>query len=133
MNDITEIRDSAEPPFKVIDPERIPVERYYDEGFYQLEKEALWGKSWQMAARLDQIPNIGDYTVYKIFDRSVIVVNTARGVKVHQNACRHRGVALAKGHGNCRAQGFICPFHGWRWNSEGENTFVYGRHLFSDE
>ncbi|RYG94475.1 MAG: aromatic ring-hydroxylating dioxygenase subunit alpha, partial [Alphaproteobacteria bacterium] len=131
MNEFSEIQDCAEPPFKVINPERIPVERYYDEGFYQLEKEALWGKSWQMAARLDQIPNIGDFTVYTIFDRSVIVVNTPDGIKVHQNACRHRGVALAKGHGNCKAQGFICPFHGWRWNSEGENTFVYGRHLFS--
>ncbi|MDE2041707.1 MAG: Rieske 2Fe-2S domain-containing protein, partial [Alphaproteobacteria bacterium] len=52
-------------------------------------------------------------------------------------ACRHRGLPLAgKGdggaHGNCKAQGFICPFHGWRWNAEGENTFVYGRHLFDE-
>jgi hypothetical protein len=35
--------------------------------------------------------------------------------------------------GNCAKTGFICPFHGWRWTLEGENTFVYGRHLFSED
>ena len=39
---------------------------------------------------------------------------------------------LAKGHGNCQAKGFICPFHGWGWNIEGKNTFVYGRNIFSE-
>jgi hypothetical protein len=39
---------------------------------------------------------------------------------------------LAKGHGNCRIEGFTCPFHGWRWNIEGKNTFVYGKHNFKE-
>jgi hypothetical protein len=29
-------------------------------------------------------------------------------------------------------QGFICPFHGWRWNMDGKNTFIYGRSKFSE-
>src|SRR5205823_281998 len=54
--------------------------------------------------------------------------------KAFHNACRHRGVQLAQGgHGNCKTEGFICPFHGWRFNMDGENTFVYGRHLFDEE
>jgi hypothetical protein len=57
-------------------------------------------------------------------------------VKAFHNACRHRGVPIAGGkgneHGNCARSGFICPFHGWRWNMDGENTFVYGRHMFSE-
>jgi hypothetical protein len=59
-------------------------------------------------------------------------VRTKDGIRAFHNACRHRGVQLASGHGNCQAKGFICPFHGWRWNSEGKNTFVYGRHMFSE-
>lgn len=35
-------------------------------------------------------------------------------------------------HGNCKGRGFICPFHGWRWDMEGRNIFVYGKHLFSE-
>lgn len=121
-------------PFAITDPERIPVQRYYDDAFYQLECERLWPHVWQMACRLEQIPEIGDWVEYSNIGKSVIVVRTGDGVKAFHNACRHRGVMLAQGgHGNCRQDGFICPFHGWRWNMDGANTFVYGRHLFSEQ
>jgi nitrite reductase/ring-hydroxylating ferredoxin subunit len=121
-------------PFSVENPERIPSRRYYDEEFFRLEGEHLWPHVWQMACRLEQIPNVGDWVEYSILGKSVIVVRGKEGVKAFHNACRHRGVPLAKtgGHGNCKTPGFICPFHGWRWNVEGESTFVYGRHMFSE-
>jgi phenylpropionate dioxygenase-like ring-hydroxylating dioxygenase large terminal subunit len=120
-------------PFAVTDPERIPARRYYDETFFELERERLWPHVWQMACRLEEIPEVGDWVEYKILDRSVIVVRTKSGVKAYHNACRHRGVQLASGRGSCEVQGFICPFHGWRWNIDGTNTFVLGKHLFSEE
>lgn len=124
------------PPFKVTDPERIPVKRYYDEDFYQLETERLWPHVWQMAARVEQIAEKGDWIEYQNLGKSVLIVNTGNGIKAYHNACRHRGVPIAGGKdaasGNCAQTGFICPFHGWRWNADGENTFVYGRHLFSE-
>jgi phenylpropionate dioxygenase-like ring-hydroxylating dioxygenase large terminal subunit len=119
-------------PFKVTDPQRIPAERYYDKAFFELERERFWPHVWQMACRLEEIPEVGDWVEYKILDWSVILVRTRTGVKAFHNACRHRGVKLADGHGSCEVQGFICPFHGWRWNIEGENTFVYARHLFDE-
>src|SRR5262249_23243999 len=60
-------------------------------------------------------------------------VRTKDGIKAYHNACRHRGVQFAKGHGNCKSQGFICPFHGWRWTLDGENTYVHEPKLFSEE
>jgi carnitine monooxygenase subunit len=122
-------------PFLITDPERIPSKRYYDEAFYKAETENLWPHVWQMACRLEQIQEVGDWVEYSNLGKSVIVVRTKDGVKAFHNACRHRGVPLAAdgGHGNCKTQGFICPFHGWRWNSEGKNTFVYGRHMFSEK
>jgi nitrite reductase/ring-hydroxylating ferredoxin subunit len=120
-------------PFEVTDPARIPSKRYYDEEFFRLEAERLWPHVWQMACRLEQIPEVGDYIEYTNLGKSVVVVRTKDGVKAYHNACRHRGVKLAEGHGNCEVQGFICPFHGWRWNTEGKNTFVYGRSKFSEE
>jgi phenylpropionate dioxygenase-like ring-hydroxylating dioxygenase large terminal subunit len=119
-------------PFQIVDPERIPTPRYYDEEFYRLETERLWPHTWQMACRLEQIPNVGDWIEYSNLGKSVLIVRTKDGVKAFNNACRHRGVQLAKGHGSCEIQGFTCPFHGWRWNIEGKNTFVYGKHLFTD-
>ena len=119
-------------PFLITDPERIPTPRYYDEEFYRLECERMWPHVWQMACRQEQIPNVGDWIEYSNLGKSVIVVRTKDGIKAFHNACRHRGVQLAKGHGSCETQGFTCPFHGWRWNIEGKNTFVYGKHLFSE-
>ncbi|MED5544696.1 MAG: aromatic ring-hydroxylating dioxygenase subunit alpha [Pseudomonadota bacterium] len=125
-------------PHLVTNPERIPAARYYDETFYRAETERLWPHVWQMATRLELIPNVGDWIEYSNLGKSVIVVRTGKGsegVKAYHNACRHRGVPIAEpgGQGNCKSAGFICPFHGWRWNMEGDNTFVYGKHFFSDE
>ena len=118
-------------PFRITEPELIPAERYYDPEFFELERQKLWPHVWQMACRLEEIPEVGDYVEYSILDKSVIIIRTKSGVKAFHNACRHRGVRLATGPGNCAKQGFICPFHGWRWNSEGENTFVFGKQVFS--
>ncbi|MDE8653554.1 aromatic ring-hydroxylating oxygenase subunit alpha [Novosphingobium album (ex Liu et al. 2023)] len=123
-------------PFPVEDPERIPARRYFDQGFYDLEREHLWPHVWQNACRLEQIPEVGDWIEYANLGHSVLVTRTAQGVKAYHNACRHRGVPIAGGsgqaHGNCARTGFVCPFHGWRWNMDGENTMVYGKHLFSE-
>lgn len=81
-----------------------------------------------MACRLETIPEVGDWIEYSNVGKSVIVVRTKDGIKAHHNHCRHRGVPIAGGksneHGNCARAGFVCPFHGWRWNMDGENTFV---------
>jgi len=123
----------AKVPFQVTNPELIPAQRYYSEEFFELEREHLWSKVWQMACRLEEIPEVGDYTEYTILDKSVIVVRTATGVKAYQNACRHRGVRLVNGPGQVSDGGFICPFHGWRWNTQGECTFVFGKKIFNDD
>ena len=87
-----------------------------------------------MACRTrSRLPNVGDYVEYTVLENSVIVVNTKNGVKAFHNACRHRGVRLATGPGNCKNAGFICPFHGWRWNPEGKNTFVFGKQVFNEK
>ena len=122
-----------EVPFAITNPERIPKQRYYDEEFFRLESEHFWPRVWQMACRLEEIPEIGDWIEYKILRQSVILVRTADGVKAFHNACVHRGMKLAEGCGNAAGSGFICPFHGWRYDIDGRNTYVHGRQLFSEE
>src|SRR5438093_12177819 len=79
-------------PFQVDDPERIPTKRYYDEEFYRLECEHLWPHVWQMACRLEQIPEVGDWLEYKNLGKSVAIVRTEDGATASHNACPHRGV-----------------------------------------
>jgi phenylpropionate dioxygenase-like ring-hydroxylating dioxygenase large terminal subunit len=119
-----------EVPIPVVDWQRIPAARYHDRTFFEAEVEHLWPHVWQMACRLEEIPEIGDWVEYTNLDMSVLVARTRDGVKAFHNACRHRGVQLGLGQGNCRAKGFVCPFHGWRWDMEGRNTYVHERQLF---
>jgi hypothetical protein len=86
-----------------------------------------------MAARLEDIPEVGDWVEYKILNRSALVVRGEAGVKAFANICRHYGIAFVGGHGNCREQGLICPYHGWRYDMDGRNSFVFDRRIFSEE
>ena len=107
-------------------PDRVPKERYFDRDFYALEAERLWPRVWQMACRLEEIPNPGDAVEYQILDQSVVVARTGDGagdVRAFQNACRHRGVKLVDGRATCES-GFTCPFHGWCYGLDGANTFI---------
>lgn len=115
-------------------PDFVPAERYYDPAFAQLEKERLWPRTWQMACRLEEIPERGDYVEYSICDQSVLVVRVDEtNVKAYLNACRHRATQLATGSGTFRGGQIVCPFHGWRWTLDGSNSSVYGAHAFGSE
>ena len=101
----------------------VPVARYIDRAYHDLEMTHLWPRVWQMACREEQIPEVGDFHVYEIGRFSIIVVRTAEGLRAHHNVCRHRGRKLCdaqQGH----AASFICPFHGFSWNLDGSNRSV---------
>jgi phenylpropionate dioxygenase-like ring-hydroxylating dioxygenase large terminal subunit len=113
-------------------PDRVTKERYLDPDFFALEAELLWPRVWQMACRLEEIPQAHDVVEYEILDQSVIVLRTADlGVRAFQNACRHRGVKLVEGRATSE-RGFTCPFHGWCYGEDGANTFVSRRSTFAE-
>jgi phenylpropionate dioxygenase-like ring-hydroxylating dioxygenase large terminal subunit len=117
-------------PYAIEVPDRAPKERYYDQAFYDLEATHLWPRVWQMACRLEEIPEPGDYVTYDILDQSVIVLRADDGgVRAFQNTCRHRGVRLVDDRGTCEKQ-FTCPFHGWCYGPDGVNTRIPMRKSF---
>jgi phenylpropionate dioxygenase-like ring-hydroxylating dioxygenase large terminal subunit len=112
-------------------PHGISVGRYIDPGFQKLEYERLWSQVWQIAARVDEIPEVNDYSTYDIGDQSVVLVRVdSNTIKAYHNVCPHRGTALAEGSGTFANGHIICPFHGWRWDINGENQFVLERQEF---
>jgi len=100
-------------PYAIDLPDRGRKERYFDPDFYQLEVDMLWPRVWQMACRLEEIPQPRDFVEYEFLDQSIVVLRTDdMDVTAFQNACRHRGVKVVEGCGTCEG-GFVCPFHGW--------------------
>ena len=103
-----------------------PKADYVDREFHELEKTNLWPKVWQTACRADEIPNNSDYIVYDICDDSVIVARGSDGqIRAFHNFCTHRGTQLTEGKGNARQ--FVCPFHGWRFGTDGRCIKVIDR------
>lgn len=103
----------------------IPFSRYTSREFFELEKEKLWTKVWQWACRVEDIPEPGDYFVYEITDKSVIIVRTESGkIKAYPNACLHRGTQLKPAGSAGRSKNLRCPFHGFTWSLEGALTDV---------
>jgi len=100
-------------------PTIVPAERYYSKAFHDLEVEKVWKRVWQMACHEDDIPEVGDYTIYEIAHLSFLVTRTGpEAFAAYHNACLHRGRML-KHHGGKRAREFRCAFHGWAWNLDG--------------
>lgn len=119
------------PPEWQTRPHGIPVGRYIDEAFQKLEHEKLWSRVWQVACRVDAVPGPNDYTVYNIGERSAIIVRIDENtIKAFHNVCPHRGTALADTQGTYENGNIICPFHGWRWDTCGNNKYVLERQEF---
>jgi len=112
-------------------PHGVGVGRYIDPGFARLEFDRLWSRVWQVAARADEIPEVGDYTTYDIGDQSVLLVRAdAATIKAYHNVCPHRGTTLSEGCGTFERGRIICPFHGWRWDLKGKVQYVLERQEF---
>jgi phenylpropionate dioxygenase-like ring-hydroxylating dioxygenase large terminal subunit len=114
-------------------PHGISVGRYIDPAFQKLEYQRLWNRVWQIAARVDEIPAVNDFTTYEIGDQAVILVRVdPETIKAYSNFCPHRGTALTEGCGTFNRGRIICPFHGWRWDLQGKNQYVLERQEFRD-
>ena len=104
-------------------PELFGNEPYVCPNYAAAEREKLWPRVWQHACRLEEIPEVGDYVTYDIGDDSILVVRSAPDrIAAFYNVCVHRGKRLAQGCGS--VQEFRCSYHAWRYNLEGQCTFV---------
>ena len=98
--------------------EPIAADRYFSQAFFEKEARFLWSRVWQLACREEDIPSVGDYHLYEILGKSLIVVRTAPGtIKALYNSCLHRGRKLVTHNGS--RQEFRCPYHGIAWNCDG--------------
>src|SRR5882724_4149370 len=115
---------------ELAEPLTYGVEAFTSREYAEAEADRLWAKVWQMAGRVEEVPNVGDYITYEIGHDSILIVRSAPDtLKAYHNVCPHRGRRLVSTvPGDNRACGnkrsFVCPFHGWTFDLGGKNTFV---------
>ena len=101
--------------------EPIGYHRYTSKEFAELEFEKVFMRAWQWACREEHIPNEGDYHVYDVGQRSIILVRDPQGkIRAFNNFCLHRGTQLKPSGDQGNANRFTCPYHGWAWSTTGK-------------
>jgi phenylpropionate dioxygenase-like ring-hydroxylating dioxygenase large terminal subunit len=96
----------------------VPRDRYTSRAVHELEVVKVWRRTWQMACREEQIPEVGDSVVYVAPGVSLVVVRSGPDdIRAFHNSCLHRGTQLRTQPG--RIEELRCPFHGFTWNLDG--------------
>src|SRR5690349_22248502 len=84
-----------------------------------LDRRAVFGRSWQLAAHAAQLSGVGDHVVTEVAGVPLVIVRGDDGeLRALHNVCRHRAgpLALCDGRGAKRLR---CRYHGWTYALNG--------------
>lgn len=96
----------------------LPAAAYVRQDIHALETERILRRSWTPLARVDQVPEPGDFIAMDLAGQPVLLVHGLDGTfRVMANVCRHRAAPVAQGTG--RRKLFTCPYHAWSYDTEG--------------
>ncbi len=108
--------------------------------FYELEREAIFKRSWLNVGRVEQLSRNGSYFTkdLAVANTSIVIVRDMDGeVRAFHNICRHRGNKLVwndnpreETSGSCRQ--FVCKYHGWKYDLDGACVFAQQESEFFD-
>ena len=95
------------------------AKRYYVEpAILEAEKERVFGRTWQLVARADELQRIGDFVPATVLDEPVVITHGLDGeLRAFYNVCRHRAGQVALTRGNRKS--LQCRYHGWTYGLDG--------------
>ena len=96
----------------------LPARWYTDPGLLTLERDRIFGRTWQPAGHAAHLAEPGSYSACDVAGEPVLLTRTAEGdLHAMSNICRHRGSELCAGQG--AASVIRCPYHGWSYTLDG--------------
>ena len=151
MNEFAKV-ESDNIPADVMDREVMvtyPTEAFLSKAYLEDEKKLLWPRIWQMVERETDLLNPGDWMTYDVAEESVVILRKDDGtLKAFHNVCPHRGRQLVSVpdmlpsarspkpvhdvRGDNR-RNFICGFHGWTFDTDGNNTYILDQQDWGDK
>jgi len=119
MPSLAEIIQSYDPRAPLELASTIPAPWYTDERVAELERTAIFGGTWQAAARADQLEHAGDFVTTEIAGEPIVIVRGTDGaLRAFYNVCRHHAAAVVT-EASGQAANFRCPYHGWTYGIDG--------------
>ncbi|HEY7847911.1 MAG TPA: SRPBCC family protein [Candidatus Limnocylindria bacterium] len=96
----------------------IPSRFYLDPAILEAEKEQVFGRTWQLVARAEELSRIGDFVPVTVLDEPVVITHGLDDeLKAFYNVCRHRAGQVALTRGNRKS--LQCRYHGWTYGLDG--------------
>ncbi len=96
-----------------------PAQWYHDPDLHSLECRSVFGGTWQMAARMDQLTKPGSFVTADVAGEPIVVVRDEGGtLRAFHNVCRHRAAQvlnLPEG----QVTKLRCRYHGWTYDLQG--------------
>jgi choline monooxygenase len=77
----------------------IPARLYNDPVYLELEREGIFANTWQLAGRLDQVRDHGQFFTTEIGNDSIVVLRDNDTLRAFHNVCLHRAGPVAHGCG----------------------------------
>jgi phenylpropionate dioxygenase-like ring-hydroxylating dioxygenase large terminal subunit len=98
----------------------LPSPWYADPRIAALERERVFGASWQLVARADQLERPGDFVTTEVAGEPLLVLRDDAGeLRAFFNVCRHRAACvMTEPQGNARR--LRCRYHGWTYDLRGQ-------------
>ena len=112
----------------------VPTEPDVSPDYFEKERERIFKRCWLCVGSVQSVRKPGDYLVRDIdvLRTSIIVVRCKDGkVRGFHNVCKHRGnklIRLCAG----KSKSFVCGFHGWAYDLEGNLAHVPDEDQFFD-
>lgn len=99
----------------------IPAGPYYRDDYFELEREAVFKRSWLVIGHGCEIPNAGDFMVRELeFAKASVLLTRGKDgqVRAFHNVCPHRGTQLVDAVAGSQAS-FSCRYHAWTFGLDG--------------
>jgi choline monooxygenase len=97
----------------------IPAAWYVHSGVAALERERVFGRTWQVVARTEQLLSPGQFVTAKLADEPLVIVRDGNHkLRAFFNVCRHHAAAVVT-QDQGKANVFRCPYHGWSYGLDG--------------
>lgn len=97
----------------------IPAPWYVDARIAELERQTVFGASWQVVGRTDQVHENGQFFTADVAGEPIVVIRGQDGqLRAFFNVCRHHAAAVVTEAQGC-AERFRCPYHGWTYGTDG--------------
>lgn len=97
----------------------IPSSWYLDPEIYALERREVFGETWQVVGRSDQVVEPGSFFTAEQAGEPILVVRDEEGaVRAFYNVCRHRAAQVIN-ESEGQAKKLRCRYHGWTYDLAG--------------